>query len=323
MYKSHIPQIFRESNNYQLQLQDDLSISKFDCYDPESQLKEISKVYDKNEESEKVQLSTQYQIFENEKEGIKNQNQCQNLVYPNPLEQIRIPFDKIQFILQPIQNEGILQCQIRKIRMQSSKQNTKYELTIFDLPILIAEINDLKQKRKIIIKQSGLNYFAGKLKWDKYGQNFIFWDNKISPKKCSTVSMQRLCIGGANYQKTGMKKPHKIRVYLPELNSDNQMFEYRLEKYKYFQSKPKHFQEFQNRVAEYSKEAKTFVLPFYNRALIASSKNLQLCQSDNNKVFFLLGKIEKGLYNLDFQWPILPLQAFQIAMSCFVTRATD
>ena len=60
---------------------------------------------------------------------------------------------------------------------------------MFDLPILIAEKIHTLFKRKIIIKQSGLNYYAGKLKWDKYGKNFLFLDHKVSPKKCSSVNM--------------------------------------------------------------------------------------------------------------------------------------
>ncbi|CAD8166309.1 unnamed protein product [Paramecium octaurelia] len=323
MNKSIILQIFSGSKSNQIQSQDYINIPKFGSNDSQTLLKEMSKNQDKNEESGKVQFSVQYSVFENEieKDSTENLGQGNKLAYPNPIKQIRIPFDKVQFILQPIINEGILQCQIRKIRF--SNQNSKYEMSIFDYPMLTAEQVDAKQKKKIIFKSSGINYFAGKLKWDKYGQNFIFLDNKINPKKCSTISMHRLCIGGANYQKNGLKKPHKIRVYLPEITQSNQMFEYRQQKFQYFESKPKNFQEFQNREAEYCPEAKMFVLPFYNRALIASSKNLQLCQKDNNKVFFLLGKIDKGLYNLDFQWPISPLQAFQIAMSCFVSRATD
>ncbi|CAD8145317.1 unnamed protein product [Paramecium pentaurelia] len=319
MNKSNIHLSYSKSNillpcSKQLLHQEDNSILKIESVESESPLKEIHRDQDDNEDSEKIQLSIQHEIFKNEKQTIENPNQCQNFVYPNPLEELRIPFDKIQFILQPIQRERILQCQIRKVNIQSPKQNAKYELIMCDLPILIAEKVHTLFKRKIIIKQSGLNYYAGKLKWDKYGQNFIFMDNKVNPKKCSTISMHRLCTGGANYQKTGKQKPHRIRVYLPEIDS---------KKCKYFDKKPKFFQEFQNREAEYSKEAKQFVLPFYNRAKIASSKNLQLCQQDKNQVFFLLGKVDKGLYNLDFQWPIFPLQAFQIAMSCFVSRASD
>ncbi|CAK68886.1 unnamed protein product (macronuclear) [Paramecium tetraurelia] len=312
--KSNIVLPCRKSFQKQLLPQEEDSISKIESFESESPLKETNKEQGDFADSDKVQLSIQHEIFSNEKQSKQNHNLCKGFVYPNPFKELRIPFDKIQFILSPIQREGILQCQIRKVVTQSPKENAKYELIMFDLPILIAEKVHTLFKKKIIIKQSGLNYFAGKLKWDKYGQNFIFMDNKLSPKKCSSISMHRLCTGGANYQKTGKQKPHKIRVYLPEIDQ---------KKCKYFDKKPKFFQEFQNREPEYSNEAKSFVLPFYNRALIASSKNLQLCQQDKNQVFFLLGKIEKGLYNLDFQWPIFPLQAFQIAMSCFVTRASD
>ncbi|CAK81757.1 unnamed protein product (macronuclear) [Paramecium tetraurelia] len=235
MNKSIIPQIFSGSKSNQIQSQDYVTLSKFESNDKETLLKEVKKNQDKNEESEKVQFSVQYSVFENEieKQSAENLGQSNKLAYPNPIKQIRIPFDKIQFILQPILNEGILQCQIRKIR--SSKQNSKYEMSIFEYPMLTAEQIDIKQKKKIIFKSTGINYFAGKIKWDKYGQNFIFLDNKINPKKCSTISMHRLCIGGANYQKNGLKKPHKIKVYLPEITQSNQMFEYRQQKFQFFE----------------------------------------------------------------------------------------
>lgn len=43
--------------------------------------------------------------------------------------------------------------------------------------------------------------------------NFIFFDNKLNPKKCTSQNMKRKCIGAATYEKTGKKKPHKIRVF--------------------------------------------------------------------------------------------------------------
>jgi tubby-related protein 1 len=47
-------------------------------------------------------------------------------------------------------------------------------------------------------------------------------------------------------------------------------------------------------------------------------KNFQLVDDNNDEHIYLqFGRIEDEHFNLDFQWPLSPLQAFGIALSSF------
>lgn len=65
----------------------------------------------------------------------------------------------------------------------------------------------------------------------------------------------------------------------------------------------------------YDEASKKFKLDFKGRALIASSNNLQLIDSNNN-VIFQLGKYKKKFFNCDFKHPLNAFQAFGIAICC-------
>jgi tubby-related protein 1 len=61
-----------------------------------------------------------------------------------------------------------------------------------------------------------------------------------------------------------------------------------------------------------------FVLNFNGRVDRASVKNFQLIDDhDEAKVYLQFGRVGEKDFNLDFQWPLSPLQAFGIALSSF------
>jgi|688.fasta_scaffold2088170_1 tubby-related protein 1 len=65
-------------------------------------------------------------------------------------------------------------------------------------------------------------------------------------------------------------------------------------------------------------ELRAYVLNFNGRAHQPSVKNFQLVgQKNENKVHLQLGKVSKEIFNLDFEWPLSPFQAFGIAVSSF------
>ena len=61
------------------------------------------------------------------------------------------------------------------------------------------------------------------------------------------------------------------------------------------------------------------MLNFYSRVSCPSIKNFQLGKDGdpNENIFLQFGKIDKQHFNLDFQYPLSPLQAFLIALSSF------
>ena len=61
-----------------------------------------------------------------------------------------------------------------------------------------------------------------------------------------------------------------------------------------------------------------FVLNFNGRVDKASVKNFQLIDDkDETKIYLQFGRIGDQQFNLDYQWPFSPLQAFAIALTSF------
>lgn len=82
-------------------------------------------------------------------------------------------------------------------------------------------------------------------------------------------------------------------------------------------------------------EYQAFVLNFNGRVEQPSVKNFQLVEESNgmlviinqkpylrpnlleNKVLLQFGRVDKNSFNMDFQWPLSPFQAFAICLSSF------
>eukprot|EP00736_Rhodelphis_marinus_P006814 Rmarinus@m.20932 len=71
----------------------------------------------------------------------------------------------------------------------------------------------------------------------------------------------------------------------------------------------------------WDEQRKIHTLPFYGRALRASSKNCQLVfEDDSDAIVMMLGKVAKDTFSLDFRHPISAQQAFSIALAIFAPK---
>ena len=60
------------------------------------------------------------------------------------------------------------------------------------------------------------------------------------------------------------------------------------------------------------------MLNFGGRVTQASVKNFQLVSPDDHETVVLqFGRVQKDVFNMDFAWPLSPLQAFSICLSAF------
>lgn len=65
-------------------------------------------------------------------------------------------------------------------------------------------------------------------------------------------------------------------------------------------------------------DVQAFVLNFSGRVDRASVKNFQLIDDrDESKVYLQFGRVTDHSFNMDFQWPFSPFQAFALALSSF------
>jgi len=79
--------------------------------------------------------------------------------------------------------------------------------------------------------------------------------------------------------------------------------------------------ELENKVPTWNSQLNAFALDFRGRARKASVSNFQLVHAeDEADVICQFCQIDKNTFNLDFRYPLCPLQAFSLAISSLATR---
>lgn len=95
--------------------------------------------------------------------------------------------------------------------------------------------------------------------------------------------------------------------------------------------------------AKWDETLQAYSLPFFGRAKVASAKNLQLIpcpagtdknglnsshsgrkakedDEDQSSIYFMMGKLSKDVYALDFRAPVRVLEAFAIAVATMAKK---
>lgn len=124
-----------------------------------------------------------------------------------------------------------------------------------------------------------------------------------------------------------MKGPRKMQVYIPFVNTDGTLIEFRPQKgsddlaSRYKAGRREGISKLINKPPKWSPENDAFVLDFYDRVKKPSVKNFQLINElDEDYIFLQFGRVEDHLFTMDFQWPMTPAQAFSICLSSFDSK---
>jgi len=73
-----------------------------------------------------------------------------------------------------------------------------------------------------------------------------------------------------------------------------------------------------NKPPKWNEQLGAFVLNFNKRVTQASVKNFQLIsKTDPDTVVLQFGRVGKDVFNMDFRYPLSPVQAFAIVLSSF------
>jgi len=84
------------------------------------------------------------------------------------------------------------------------------------------------------------------------------------------------------------------------------------------QKKERFVDEYVNKPPRWVEEIQAYVLNFYGRVEKPSVKNFQIIKENElNKIYLQFGRVDEVKFNLDFTYPLSPLQAFQICVSSF------
>ncbi|RUS19378.1 tubby C-terminal-like domain-containing protein [Endogone sp. FLAS-F59071] len=174
----------------------------------------------------------------------------------------------------------------------------------------------------------------GKVRSNFLGTNFVvyslgrnpFKDDARPPTGGKTSEPLREELGAVIYDPNilGFKGPRKMTVVLHSMTRAGERPEVRpavesetlMAKFK--ASDNKELLVLHNKSPQWNEETQSFVLNFNGRVTQASVKNFQIVHdSDLDYIIMQFGRIEDDVFNMDFQYPMCPLQAFAIALSSF------
>lgn len=187
------------------------------------------------------------------------------------------------------------------------------------------------------LSRDGSNYL-GKLRSNFVGTEFQIFDNGSNPKESEqdepssyVGGSTRKDLGAVMYAANvlGSRGPRKMQVAIPSVDESGvaamtrnssasiegdiltRMRDRSLRDLAYLINKPPRWNE----------QVGAYVLNFNGRVTMASVKNFQLVDPDEqNAVVLQFGRVAKDEFTMDMQWPITPFQAFAVTLSSFDSK---
>lgn len=170
-------------------------------------------------------------------------------------------------------------------------------------------------------------YCLGKLRSNFLGTEFNIFDQGMNPGKVKDIEKLRSHLGVVLYESNllSAKGPRKMKVLIPEIKENtNEVYQFKplsereglLNNYK--AGNKKGIKEFQNKNPKWNEQFQAFVLNFNGRVEKPSVKNFQLIDERNDeRIYLQFGRVTNDTFNMDFEWPLTPFQAFTICLSSF------
>eukprot|EP01016_Furgasonia_blochmanni_P040554 TRINITY_DN5186_c0_g1_i5.p1 TRINITY_DN5186_c0_g1~~TRINITY_DN5186_c0_g1_i5.p1 ORF type:complete len:257 (-),score=20.35 TRINITY_DN5186_c0_g1_i5:299-1069(-) len=166
----------------------------------------------------------------------------------------------------------------------------------------------------------------GKLRSNFLGTEFNIFDGGKNPKKSAAMDQVREQLGVVTYESNllGARGPRKMKVLIPDVKPTGECYSWKplsgkeglLQSFNMGRREGLRF--FFNKPPKWNENVQAFVLNFNGRVDKPSVKNFQLVdEEDDNIIYMQFGRVEDDSFNLDFQWPFTPMQAFAVALSSF------
>ena len=132
----------------------------------------------------------------------------------------------------------------------------------------------------------------------------------------------------------GSRGPRKMQVALPGLDENQQIIKWRdgagppggngYNDDMLTRMKDRNFRDLSyliNKPPRWNEQVGAYVLNFNGRVTMASVKNFQLVDpEEQNAVVLQFGRVGKDEFTMDMQWPISPFQAFAVTLSSFDSK---
>mmetsp|Transcript_11080 Transcript_11080/g.15276 ORF Transcript_11080/g.15276 Transcript_11080/m.15276 type:complete len:669 (-) Transcript_11080:223-2229(-) len=250
---------------------------------------------------------------------------------------------------------GVVQCYIRRNKNGTNKLFPIYSLYLKEGDVfLMASKKRPKNKTSNYLISSDLNdlnrsgdNYIGKLRSNFVGTEFQIFDNGVNPKDSEPDEVARgdgavRCeMGAVMYAANvlGSRGPRKMQVALPGLDESNQIIKWKdgssgvtgsgaatggFGDDMLSRMKDRNFRDLIyliNKPPRWNEQVGAYVLNFNGRVTMASVKNFQLVDPDEqNAVVLQFGRVGKDEFTMDLQWPISPFQAFAVTLSSFDSK---
>ncbi|KAJ1445202.1 Tub family-domain-containing protein [Pelagophyceae sp. CCMP2097] len=244
------------------------------------------------------------------------------------------------------QRAGIVQCYIKRNRAGTNKLFPEYSVYMKegDRFMMCSKKRPNNKTSNYLIsmgehdlKRNSPNYI-GKLRANFAGTEFQIFDAGWNPKDLEPDAdddrdKSRAELGAIIYTSNvlGSRGPRKMQVAMPKIGLDDrpareqgaQDILYRMKAHEYpslvhLINKPPRWND---HVGARAPAPARYVLNFNGRVTMASVKNFQLVQPDEQEIIMLqFGRVGKDEFTMDFQWPVTPFQAFAITLSSFDSK---
>lgn len=260
---------------------------------------------------------------------------------PKEMPAERLDLSNMQrFLTTPVpKRAGVVQCYIRRNRSGTHKLFPIYSLYLKDEDVFLfcsKKRPNNKTSNYLISKVEGeLNResdsYMGKLRSNFMGTEFQVFDNGANPSAAEGGRDVRRELGAVMYAPNvlGSRGPRKMQVAIPAVDENNQIVTWRqthnspdgeiLQR-----MKDRNFRDLIyliNKPPRWNEQVGAYVLNFSGRVTMASVKNFQLVDPDEqNAVLLQFGRVGKDEFTMDMQWPLSPLQAFAITLSSFDSK---
>lgn len=254
------------------------------------------------------------------------------------------PQDMRAFLHNPApKSAGMLQCRIVRDRGMFNKLYPKFRMESDSGVFLMTAQKQGQNKTSnysITMSKTDTNKesdsFLGKLRSNFYGLEFVAYGPGLNPSKCDAKQPQSSAIQQAREELCAItysssmwggskpRGPRKMTTILPCIQNGERLVcrtlrpdqEGLVALQKADETKLIHT--YQNKSPKWNDSIGAYVLNFNKRVTEASVKNFQLTSSeDPDTVYLQFGRVGKEAFNIDFQYPMSPFQAFAICLSSF------
>jgi tubby-related protein 1 len=310
--------------------------------DDPNQQTEPQKNQKKGEQGVKVELGNsaslgpknqqQQQLQTQQPQGQQQPQQAEilRIMTPNELDGM----DMRSFLMRPCPKKTMIQCTIRRDKSGFNRFYPKYlcYMSLNQRFLLVGKKRSSNKTSNYLVSYNKdvINnkppFYLGKLRSNFLGTEFNIWDSGLSPKKSPSRDKFREQMGVVQYESNllGARGPRKMKVLIPDVKPTGEVYQFQPLSEKegilnnHRAGKKEGIKEMFNKPPKWNDQVQAFVLNFNGRVEKPSVKNFQLIdEHDENTIVLQFGRVTDEAFNMDFQWPLSPFQAFSICLSSF------